>query len=117
MALGFVALAMIGLQFAITARFRHVAAPYGIDILLRFHRQVSLLAVALVLAHPVILFATRPGAVSLLNVAAAPWRARFALTALPSPSSPSSPSPSGASACTCATSTGASPTASWRSSP
>ena len=80
-ALGFVALAMIGLQFAITARFRHVAAPYGIDIVLRFHRQISLLAVALVLAHPIILFATRPGALGLLNVTVAPWRARFALAA------------------------------------
>lgn len=78
-ALGFVALAMIGLQFAVTARFRHIAAPYGIDIVLRFHRQISLLALGLALAHPVILFATRPDTLGLLNVLEAPWRARFAL--------------------------------------
>ncbi len=80
-ALGFVALAMVGLQFAVTARFRHVAAPYGIDIVLRFHRQISLLALGLAVAHPVILFATRDDALGLLNVIAAPWRARFAVAA------------------------------------
>jgi predicted ferric reductase len=78
-ALGFVALAMIGLQFAITARFRHVAAPYGIDIVLRFHRQISMLAVALAVAHPLILFAAREDTRELLNVLTAPWRARFAV--------------------------------------
>ena len=80
-ALGFVALAMIGLQFAITARFRHIAAPYGIDIVLRFHRQISILAAALAVAHPMILFATREDALGLLNVLTAPWRARFAVAA------------------------------------
>ncbi len=80
-ALGFVALAMIGLQFAVTARFRHVAAPYGIDIVLRFHKQISLLAASFAVAHPLILFATRPDTLALLNVVVAPWRARFALAA------------------------------------
>lgn len=80
-ALGFVGLAMIGLQFAITARFSHIAAPYGIDIVLRFHKQISILAMCLALAHPFILFATRTDALGLLNVVAAPWRARFALAA------------------------------------
>lgn len=80
-ALGFVALAMMGLQFAVTARFRHVAAPYGIDIILRFHKQISIVAGALVLAHPIILFVTRPDTLNLLNVVTAPWRARFAVAA------------------------------------
>jgi predicted ferric reductase len=80
-ALGFVALAMIGLQFAITARFRHVAAPYGIDIVLRFHKEISIVAMCLALAHPLILFAARTETLGLLNVATAPWRARFALAA------------------------------------
>lgn len=81
-ALGFVGLSMLSLQFLITARFRGVAAPYGIDILLRFHRQISLLVVGLVVAHPVILFVTRPETVRLLNVVEAPWRARAAVAAL-----------------------------------
>lgn len=78
-ALGFVGLAMIGLQFAITARFRSLAAPFGLDVLLRFHREISLVAFAVVLAHPVILFAAHPEHLELLRITTAPWRARFAL--------------------------------------
>jgi predicted ferric reductase len=59
-ALGFVGLAMLGLQFAITARFRTLAAPYGMDIVLRFHREISIVAFAFVLAHPMIIFVSRP---------------------------------------------------------
>src|SRR5271165_865433 len=50
-ALGFVALSIMGFQFLITARFRHVAAPYGMDILYEFHRQISWVAFALIIAH------------------------------------------------------------------
>jgi len=78
-ALGFVGLAMIGLQFAITARFHSLAAPFGLDILLRFHREISLGAFAVVMAHPLILFIAHPEHLELLRVTTAPWRARFAL--------------------------------------
>ena len=37
-ALGFVGLALMGLQFALVARFKPVAAPFGIDALTRFHK-------------------------------------------------------------------------------
>ena len=37
-ALAFVGLSMMGLQFGLVARFRSIAAPFGIDILQRFHR-------------------------------------------------------------------------------
>lgn len=59
-ALGFVALAMLGLQFALTARFRRIASPFGVDILLHFHRQAGLVAFALALAHPLILIFAYP---------------------------------------------------------
>lgn len=78
-ALGFVGMSVMCLQFLITARFRRVAAPYGIDILLQFHRQISFVAFALVLAHPLLLFVTRPETLALLNPVTAPWRARFAV--------------------------------------
>jgi predicted ferric reductase len=78
-ALGFVGLAMIGLQFAVTARFHSLAAPFGLDILLRFHREISLGAFAVVMAHPLILFIAHPEHLELLRVTHAPWRARFAL--------------------------------------
>ena len=77
-AIGYSGLAMMGLQFGLTARFRFVTAPWGEDVIYRLHRQISLLAVALVVAHPLILFAARPELLVLLNSFTAPWRARFA---------------------------------------
>jgi predicted ferric reductase len=54
--LGFVGLAMMWLQFALTARFHWIAPTFGLDTLMQFHRQAGLVAFALVLAHPLILF-------------------------------------------------------------
>lgn len=77
-AIGYAGLAMMGLQFGLTARFRWVTEPWGEDVLYHLHRQLSLVAVALVIAHPVILFIVRPDLIELLNFVDAPWRARFA---------------------------------------
>jgi predicted ferric reductase len=54
-ALGFTGLAMMGLQFVLTARFKWLKAPYGSDIVYSFHRQISLIAFGFILAHPVLL--------------------------------------------------------------
>lgn len=56
-ALGYSGLAMMGLQFGLTARFRHVTEPWGEDVIYHFHRRVSLIAVGLAVAHPLILLA------------------------------------------------------------
>jgi predicted ferric reductase len=77
-ALGYAGLSMMGLQFGLTARFRYVTEPWGEDVIYHFHRKISLIAVALVIAHPLILFAVRPELLALLNSFTAPWRARFA---------------------------------------
>jgi predicted ferric reductase len=77
-AIGYAGLAMMGLQFGLTARFRHVTEPWGEDVIYHFHRQISLIAVGLVIAHPLILFVVRPELLVLLNSITAPWRARFA---------------------------------------
>src|SRR5690242_2940634 len=77
-ALGYSGLAMMGLQFGLTARFRYVTEPWGEDVIYHFHRQISLVAVTLVVAHPIILFIERPELLRLLNSFDAPWRARFA---------------------------------------
>jgi predicted ferric reductase len=77
-AIGYSGLAIMGLQFGLTARFRYVTEPWGEDVIYHFHRQISLIAVALVIAHPIILFIIRPELLRLLNSFAAPWRARFA---------------------------------------
>jgi predicted ferric reductase len=81
-ALGFVGLAMLGLQFAITARANAVDASYGLDVVLQFHRQISFVAMAFVLAHPILLFVDDPDRLALLNVLDAPWRARFGVLSL-----------------------------------
>ena len=77
-AIGYAGLAIMGLQFGLTARFRYVTDPWGEDVIYHFHRQVSLVAVTLVVAHPIILFIIRPELLGLLNSITAPWRARFA---------------------------------------
>ena len=77
-AIGYSGLAMMGLQFGLTARFRHVTEPWGEDVIYHFHRQISLIAIGLVIAHQIILFVVRPELVALLNSIQAPWRARFA---------------------------------------
>jgi predicted ferric reductase len=56
-ALGFVGLAMMGLQFALTARFRWLGRGLGLDDMMQAHRQAGIVAVAFLLAHPLILFA------------------------------------------------------------
>ena len=54
--LGFVGLAMLGLQFALVARIRRISRPFGIDVVLQFHRQITFVALAFVLLHPLLLF-------------------------------------------------------------
>jgi len=66
-ALGFVGLTQIAVQFILIARFKRVTAPYGIDIILRYHRQIALLAVGLIILHPTILVIDNPARASLLN--------------------------------------------------
>ncbi|NJO79686.1 MAG: oxidoreductase [Cyanobacteria bacterium RM1_2_2] len=78
-ALGFIGLAMMVLQFVATARINRIEASYGIDILLQFHRYTSLVAFFMVLLHPVMLFIAQPETLSLLNFFTAPWRARMAV--------------------------------------
>src|SRR5260370_35775853 len=55
-AIGYSGLAMMGLQFGLTARFRYVPQPWGEDVIYPFHRQRSLTAVRPIAAHPRILF-------------------------------------------------------------
>ncbi len=81
-ALGFVGLSILTLQFALVGRFKVVAAPFGIDALVRFHRQITYVALTFVVAHPVILFIADSKYLPLLNLWTAPWRARFAFTSV-----------------------------------
>ena len=81
-ALGYSGLAMMGLQFGLTARFRYVTAPWGEDVIYHFHRQISLIAVGLVFAHPVILVAVQPELRALPDAGEVPLGAVFALLSI-----------------------------------
>src|SRR3984893_12817585 len=81
-ALGYSGLAMMGLQFGLTARFRYVTEPWGEDVIYHFHRQISLIAVGLVVAHPVILIAVQPQLLAPSNMLEAPLSAHFALLSI-----------------------------------
>lgn len=81
-ALGFAGLSLMSLQFVLTARFKFLKAPYGADIVYHFHRQITFVALAFILVHPLLLFVFSPDTLALLNVITAPWRARAGVTAV-----------------------------------
>ncbi|TVQ53969.1 MAG: hypothetical protein EA377_06705 [Phycisphaerales bacterium] len=60
MGLGFVGLAMLGLQFALTARFRSIGGRLGLDTMLQFHRQAGIIAALFVFGHVVVALASEP---------------------------------------------------------
>src|SRR5690606_39183374 len=66
-ALGFIGLMQIILQFPLIARFRRLTAPYGIDAIMYYHRQIGTLAVLAVVLHPVILIFQNPAILPMLN--------------------------------------------------
>lgn len=74
-ALGFIALALFGLQFGLTARFPRVAAPFGLDKLLQFHRLTGVLAFALVVLHVLLLITARRQFLEFLDPRDQPLRA------------------------------------------
>lgn len=80
--LGFGGLSILMLQFAVSARLRRLKAPYGVDVVYHFHRQITFVALGLVSLHPVLLFIFEPATLGLLNVFTAPLRARMAVLAV-----------------------------------
>jgi predicted ferric reductase len=79
-ALGFVGLAMMGLEFVLVARFRPLAAPFGQDALLQFHRQIGYAGLAFVLVHFAI--SARWDALTLSSALHAPLLVWFGMAAL-----------------------------------
>jgi predicted ferric reductase len=77
-ALGFVALSVLGLQFALAARFSRSSAPFGIDAVLAYHRQISFLAVLAAFGHPVLLFLASSHYRALFDLLHDPLRAKLA---------------------------------------
>lgn len=48
-ALGFVGLTQIGIQFVLIGRFKPLTDPYGIDVVLKYHKQIAVVAILFVL--------------------------------------------------------------------
>ena len=80
-ALGFFGLTQIAVQFVLIARFKSVTAPYGIDLILHFHRRLALIAIAAIVLHPLILVIDNPSRLKLLNPLGGNWASRMALLA------------------------------------
>jgi len=72
MGLGFGAMAMFGLQFVLTARFRRITHPFGVDVVYFFHRIVAIGAVALALVHFGIIYIWRQDLLDTINPLQAP---------------------------------------------
>ena len=79
-ALGFMGLSLMGLQFVIAARSQSVAAPFSIDVLLQYHRQIAYTSLLFILAHPLLLLVADTGYLALLDLTTAPLRAKMAVT-------------------------------------
>ena len=73
MALGFTAMAMMGVQFLLTARFRRATSPFGVDIIYFFHRYMALLAITLIIVHYLIIRINHTEVLGELNPLRAPW--------------------------------------------
>jgi predicted ferric reductase len=61
-ALGLIAFPVVLAQFALVSHLRASSRPFGTDALMQFHRYMGVLALAMVIAHPL-----------LLNVVNLPW--------------------------------------------
>jgi len=73
MALGFGGLAIMGLQFVLTARFRRATAPFGTDIIYYFHRWAAIGGVLLLVVHYLVLRVGFAPALEPANPLSAPW--------------------------------------------
>jgi predicted ferric reductase len=52
-----VAFTLLALQFVLAARLSWVEGPFGLDVLMRFHRAMALVAVVLLCTHPLLVAA------------------------------------------------------------
>ena len=82
MALGFVGLTQIGLQFILIGRFKPLTYPYGMDVVLKYHKQIAVVAMIFVFIHPVLLLIEHPARVALLNPFGGTWASKAGLAAV-----------------------------------
>lgn len=74
---------VLSLQFVITARLPWVEAPFGLDVVLVFHRVMALIAATLLCVHPVLIASAEGWSLlTRLHVRWYIWAGRFALALL-----------------------------------
>jgi predicted ferric reductase len=74
--LGFAGLTQIAVQFVLIARFKRVTAPYGIDVILQYHRKIAIVAMVAILLHPILIVIDFPARAELLNPIGGNWASR-----------------------------------------
>jgi predicted ferric reductase len=78
-----VAFPILAMQFVIAARLRWLEAPFGLDVVLQFHRIMAFVALVLLCAHPLLVSAGESwGLLTRLNVRWPIWAGRLAFLAL-----------------------------------
>ncbi len=80
-ALGFVGLSLMGMQ-SIPTRMPLVRDVFPMDTIYYFHHRISILSLALVAAHPLILFLHNPYVLRLLNVLTSPRQMQVGVLAV-----------------------------------
>jgi 3-phenylpropionate/trans-cinnamate dioxygenase ferredoxin reductase subunit len=81
-ALGFLGMALLGLQTIPTSRLKFFTKLFPMDTLYTFHHRLSIFTFLIILVHPILLFINNPATLQLLNLATAPWRARAGVIAV-----------------------------------
>ncbi|QRN84190.1 ferric reductase-like transmembrane domain-containing protein [Chloroflexota bacterium] len=81
-ALGFMGMALLGLQTIPTSRLKFFVLHFPMDTLYQFHHSLSIFTFLVLLVHPILLFINNPGTLQLLNLLTAPWRARAAVLSI-----------------------------------
>ena len=72
--LGFIGLAIVALQFSLTARIKPLSEPFGTDLVYYFHRQISIAGFLMIFAHPILLFLSSSAYIGYLNIFRMPWQ-------------------------------------------
>ena len=78
----FVGLAIMAMQFILSARIKKTHEPFGTDLVYHFHRQMGIAAFLLVFSHPILLFILDTRYIRLLNIFSASTRVQIGIIAI-----------------------------------
>jgi predicted ferric reductase len=82
-AVGYLGLSLLVLQFLLTSRREVLAKPFGWGPRIRFHRRMAVVTLLFLAAHPaLLLYQDWENYIGLFDPMQAPWRARFGVGSL-----------------------------------